>query len=47
MHELHIVATCTDRKRGTVADELRLRELPVADPESRATNWWRRLDRAA
>lgn len=47
MHHLHIVATCTDRKRGTIADELRLRALPAGDPGVRASAWWRRLDGAA
>lgn len=47
MHHLNIVATCTDRKRGEIPDDLRLREIPDGAADARAWSWWRRLERAA
>ena len=38
---VHLIASCTDRKRGEVPDELRLRELPVGN--KRASKWVTRL----
>lgn len=40
---IHVVASCTKRKRATVADQHRLREVPDSDPEHRARSWWDRL----
>lgn len=42
---LHLIATCTDRKRGDIPAELRLREIASGAPEQRAKAWWARLDR--
>ena len=40
---VHIVASCTDRKRTEIPSELRLREISMASPLVRAERWWRRL----
>jgi hypothetical protein len=41
---VHILATCTDRKRGEVPPELRLRSVHAATVAARAALWWKRLD---
>ncbi|WP_375770403.1 hypothetical protein NR798_05775 [Archangium gephyra] len=41
--ELHIIASCTDRKRAPVPLELHLRALREREPERRARRWWRNL----
>jgi len=41
--DLHIIASCTDRKRAPVPLELHLRELREQEPESRVRRWWRNL----
>jgi hypothetical protein len=41
--DLHIIASCTKRKRTPVPPELRLRELREAEPGVRARSWWSRL----
>jgi hypothetical protein len=41
--ELHIIASCTDRKRVPVPPELRLRTVPEMEPDSRARRWGSRL----
>ncbi|PCC66748.1 hypothetical protein SAMN02745121_00522 [Nannocystis exedens] len=43
---LNIVATCTERKRGEISSDLRLREIPPSDASARAAKWWARLDAA-
>ncbi len=40
---LHIIASCTDRKRAAVPIELRLRSVPPNPIQDRATAWWLRL----
>src|SRR5262245_44463156 len=40
---IHVIASCTDRKRLPVPPKLRLREIPDARPQIRAERWWRRL----
>lgn len=40
---IHIIASCTDRKRFDVPAELRLREIAVASALERAERWWARL----
>ena len=40
---VHIIASCTDRKRTEIPSELRLREISMASPFVRAERWWRRL----
>jgi hypothetical protein len=45
-HHLHIVAACTDRKRGEIPHDLHLRNVPVAAAGERAEMWWRRLQAA-
>lgn len=40
---LHIIASCTDRKRAPVPPELHLRALHEKEPERRARHWWRNL----
>lgn len=40
---VHLVVSCTDRKRVPVPDELRLRQVPAGTPESRADQWWTTL----
>lgn len=40
---LHIVTTCTDRKRVPVTDDRRLREVGDGTPHQRAEVWWLRL----
>ncbi|WP_257462311.1 hypothetical protein [Archangium lipolyticum] len=41
--DLHIIASCTKRKRAPVPPELRLRELRETTPDARARRWWSRL----
>lgn len=41
---IHIVTTCTDRKRVPVTDDRRLREVEEGSPRERAQAWWRRLE---
>jgi hypothetical protein len=43
--DLHIIVSCTDRKRVSVSDELRLRSVPAKPIEDRAKAWWFRLTR--
>src|SRR4051794_767517 len=45
-HTLHIIASCTDRKRGLVPAALRLRSVRELDVEARARAWWMRLQGA-
>lgn len=40
---IHIVTTCTDRKRVPVTDDRRLREVEEGTPRHRARAWWSRL----
>jgi hypothetical protein len=40
---LHIIASCTDRKRGQIPVALRLRSVRESDIEARARAWWKRL----
>src|SRR5262245_11141361 len=40
---IHVIASCTDRKRLPVPLELRLREISGVRPQIRAERWWRRL----
>jgi hypothetical protein len=40
---IHIIASCTDRKRSEVPSDLRLRDISMASPFVRAKRWWRRL----
>jgi hypothetical protein len=42
---LHIIASCTDRKRAAVPDDLRLRSVPIKAIKDRANSWWLRLSR--
>lgn len=35
----HVILSCTNRKRGTAGDPLRLREIPVGDVATRAARW--------
>jgi hypothetical protein len=45
MHpDVHILAACTDRKRLSVPNRLRLRTVPAGDTTSRAKSWWQRLE---
>ncbi|GAB6062554.1 hypothetical protein [Deferrisoma palaeochoriense] len=37
---VHLIVSCTDRKRKPVPAELRLREIPDGPPEDRADLWW-------
>jgi hypothetical protein len=41
--DIHIVASCTDRKRVPVPPELRLREIHALDIRTRARRWWDQL----
>lgn len=41
--DLHIIASCTKRKRAPIPAELRLRELREQEPDVRARHWWSRL----
>ncbi|ADO74647.1 hypothetical protein [Stigmatella aurantiaca] len=45
--DLHIIASCTDRKRMTVPDTLRLRSVTASGIEARARQWWARLEQPA
>jgi hypothetical protein len=38
--ELHIIASCSDRKRAPIPPGLHLRTVPAAAPETRARLWW-------
>jgi len=40
---LHIIASCTERKRVAVPAALRLREVVAEDTRARAREWWRHL----
>lgn len=40
---VHIIASCTDRKRMPVPEELRLRRMAHASASARADRWWNRL----
>jgi hypothetical protein len=40
---VHIIASCTERKRVPVPAELRLRQVAQASASVRADRWWRRL----
>ena len=42
---LHIITSCTDRKRAAVPDDLRLRSVPIKAIKDRANSWWLRLSR--
>jgi hypothetical protein len=41
--DIHIVASCTDRKRAPAPPELRLREIRAPDIRTRARRWWDHL----
>lgn len=41
--DIHIVASCTERKRVPVPSELRLREIRAPDTRTRARRWWEQL----
>jgi len=41
---LHIIASCTDRKRRTPAEPVRLRDVDGHTVAARAAAWWKRLD---
>lgn len=41
--DIHIVASCTDRKRVPAPPELRLREIRAPDIRTRARRWWDNL----
>lgn len=43
MTDLHIIASCTDRKNLPVPDSLRLRNASAAEIAQRARAWWRQL----
>lgn len=43
MTRIHLITSCTDRKRGRVTDDLRVRSLGVGDVGDRATEWVERL----
>ena len=43
--DLHIIVSCTDRKRAPVPPELHLREVHDEPPEPRARRWWNQLER--
>lgn len=42
--ELHIVASCTQRKRLPIPEMLKLRSVRAPDVEERARKWWRRVE---
>lgn len=42
---VHIIASCTDRKRIPVPEELRLRRMANASASARADRWWNRLSK--
>jgi len=42
-HTVHIIASCTDRKREEVPDSLRLRAVSAPTIEQRAHRWWKHL----
>ncbi|HYO53858.1 hypothetical protein [Archangium sp.] len=41
--DIHIVASCTNRKRAPIPAELRLREIRAPDIRTRARRWWSHL----
>lgn len=41
--DLHIIASCTKRKRAPIPAELHMRELHETEPGLRARRWWNRL----
>ncbi|HSP81381.1 MAG TPA: hypothetical protein VLQ93_22880, partial [Myxococcaceae bacterium] len=41
--DLHIVASCTDRKRAPFPDDLRLRTIHAPNMRTRARHWWSHL----
>jgi len=43
MTYLHLITSCTDRKRGRVPDELRVRDLAAGSTVDRANQWIARL----
>ncbi len=43
---VHVVVTCTNRKRIAVADDLRVRNLPSIDVDERCNQWVRRISTA-
>src|SRR5437868_1959469 len=43
--DLHILVSCTDRKRAAVSEELCLRTVPAKPIEERAKAWWLRITR--
>lgn len=45
-HTVHIIASCTDRKREEVPEALRLRAVTAPTIEERARTWWKRLQGA-
>lgn len=45
-HTVHIIASCTDRKRHAVPEALRLRTVSAPNIEQRARLWWKKLEHA-
>jgi hypothetical protein len=45
MQAIHIIASCTDRKRLPVPADLRLRCLPIKNAPDRTRQWWGRISR--
>lgn len=43
--QINFVASCTERKRATIPEELQLRSIPAGSPETRVKTWWSRLER--
>lgn len=43
MQTIHIIASCTDRKRVSVPDALKLRGVKASDASERVSLWWQRL----
>lgn len=42
----HVILSCTNRKRTTAGDPIRLRDIPVGDAATRATRWIEAISRA-
>lgn len=43
METVHLIVSCTDRKRAEIPGDLRLRDVVDGPPDERVSAWWQRL----
>lgn len=43
METVHLIVSCTDRKRAAVSADLQLRDVAEGPPSSRVSSWWERV----